>query len=472
MHWMTARHKDLSVTLIAVALALLLAIAPDRGTFPSTGDILLLQSARDAGADLDEWRWLARFVSEHPHNARVWERMAVLDYRNGLCQQATVEFNLALSYGKLSANSLAFYGECLMELGKSQETVDLLSPHLGDANKPNGLDLLLARAYLKQDNFERALLILNDWAARETQNPQAAYTLGLYQALAEPSEALKNLQNVATQTSEYNKSYREIQTAINTAQLSDNKAYQAVVIGRTYGNLNEWDLAEYAFLTALQSEPNYPEAHAWLGEARQHLGLDGSDELQLALELNPDSIIAQALNALYLQRQGKPEKALIYLNQIAEAEPSNPGWQMALGQANAQLGKLAEARGYFQQAVALEPANVSTWQALAEFCFTYQYEVQSTGIPAANKAVLLSPDSPRSLDLAGQAALTGGNLGSAEAYLRKAIELDPHYAPAHLHLALVLLQLENTSEAQQELVKAATLGSPEAENLLAQMKTP
>ncbi len=471
MHWMTARHKDLSLALIGVTLALLLAVTPERGTFPSTGDIIALQNARNAGADLDEWRWLARFVSDHPHNARVWERMAVLDYRNGLCQQATVEFNLASSYGKLSADSLTFYGECLMEIGKSRETVDLLSPHLGDADKPNGLDLLLARAYLKQENYERALHILNDWAIRDKQNSQAAYTLGLYQALTEPAEALKNLQNAATQAPEYDESYREIQTAINTARLSENKAYQAIVIGRTYGNLTEWDLAEYAFLNALQSDPNYAEAHAWLGEARQHLGEDGSDELHLALELNPDSIIAQALNALYLQRQGEPEEALIYLNQIAGAEPSNQGWQMALGQANAQLGKLAEAREYFQQAVGLEPANVTTWQALAEFCFTYQYEVQATGIPAANKAVLLSPNNPRSLDLAGQAAMTGGNLGSAEAYLRKAVELDPRNAPAHLHLALVLLLQEKPSEAQQELEKAATLGSSEAENLLAEMKT-
>ncbi len=359
-----------------------------------------------------------------------------------------------------------------MELGKIQEVIELLTPHLGDTTQPDGLHRLLARAYLKQDDLDHSLIILNDWEAQEKHNLQATYSLGLYQALIEPGEALKNLQTASKQNSEYSETYREIQTAINTAQLSDDNAYQAVVIGRAYANLSEWDLAKYAFLVALHDKPDYPEAHAWLGEARQHLGEDGSGELLLALELNPDSIIAQALYALYLQRQGKPVEALIYLSRIADTEPANPAWQIALGQVNAQLGKLEDALGYFQKAVLLEPENVLMWQSLAEFCFTYQYEVQASGIPAANKAVLLSPKSSRSLDLAAQAALTNGNLGSAEAYLRNALELDPRYAPAHLHLALVLLQQENTLEARQELEKAATLGNPEAENLLEQIKTP
>jgi tetratricopeptide (TPR) repeat protein len=469
MHSMTERYKYPRAVLIGTALALLLAIAPDRGTFPATSDIIVLQRARDSGADLVEWRWLARFVSDHPHNARIWERMAILDYRNGLCQQADLEFHLASEYGGLSPDNLAAFGECLLELGKSQEAIDLLSPHLGDKNPPAGLELLLARAYLRQGKYDKSLLILNGWALRDQQNPRAAYTLALYQALTEPAESLINFQNAVKQNPEYEKNYREMQTAINTSQLNDNRAYLSTLIGRAYGNLNEWELAEYAFLTAVQYDPGYAESHAWLGEARQHLGADGSSELQAALELNPDSILAQALNALYLQREGKPEQALLYLLQISEAEPSNPEWKMALGQTNAQLGRLEEAREYFQQAVLLAPGNVATWQALAEFCFTYQYEVQATGIPAANKTVLLSPDNPRSLDLAGQAALSSSNLGSAEDYLRRAIELDPRFADAHLHLALVLLQHDNIVEAQQELEKAATLGSLEAENLLAQI---
>ncbi len=472
MQWMSGIKKQLSVVFIAVALALLLAIAPDRGTFPSTADLIALHTARDAGDDLTEWRWLARFVSAHPHNASIWEHMAVLDYRNGLCQQANIEFNMAASYGKLSPETLLFYAECLLDQGKYGEVVNLLSPHLGDAYKPYGLERLLARAYLNQNDHAGALLILMDWAVPDGKDPLASYTLGLYQALTDPSESLKNLQSAASQDPEYSETYREIQTAVNTAQLSDNFAYQAVVVGQAYGNLNEWELAEYAFQTAVKVDPDYAEAHAWLGEARQHLGADGSNELQLALELNPDSILAQALNALYLQRQGRPDEALIYLNQVAEAEPANPAWQMALGQSNAQLGKLVEANGYYQHAVELEPENVTTWQALAEFCLTYQFEVQTAGIVAANKAVLLSPDSPRSLDLAGQAALIGGNLISAEYYLRKAITLDPRFAPAHLHLALVLLQQDKNQEARQELEKATTLGNLEAEHMLSQLTSP
>lgn len=471
MHLMTARSINARTALIGVALALLLAISPDRGAFPSTADIIAVEHARAVGADLDEWRLLSRFISEQPHNARIWERMAVLDYRNGLCQQAVFEFGQATAYGKLTEGNLAFYGVCLMELGKFQETVGLLAPYVAEKQKADGLNRLLARAYLRQSKIGSAILVLEQWIVLEPHNAAAHYYLGLFQALDHPSESLQILQNAARENTEYDEAYREIQTAINTGQLSDNKAYQAVEIGRAYGSMNEWELAEYAFWTATRADPAFAEAHAWLGEARQHLGLDGSNELQTALKLKPDSILVQALNALYLQRLGASDQALVFLNQIALSEPTNPEWQMALGQVNAQLGQLEKARAYYQLATELQPQSVVTWQALAEFCFSYQFEVTLTGVPAANKSVLLSPDSPRSLDLAGQAAMTNENLGSAEAYLRRAIEIDMHYSAAHLHLGLLLLQRGNNTEAHQELEKAAILGSIEAAHLLTQINT-
>lgn len=468
---MTPRSIYLRAALIGTALALLLAITPERGDFPSAIDIHALEQARNSGADLTEWQLLARFVSADPDNAAIWERMGILDHRNGLCEQAVFEFGQARQHGDLSPSNSIPYGECLVETGDFQKAIDLLSPLSGDPESPSGLELLLAQTYLRLDDVDNARQVIREWATQDGSNSESLYYLGLFQALTNPADALSTLQKSAEQSAEYENAYRQIQTAINKGQLQDNIAYQALELGRAYGDLGEWLLARTAFQSAVAADPQYAEAYAWLGEARQQLGEDGSAELQKALALNPESVLAQAMNALALQRQGNAQGALVFLEKIALQEPDNPEWLIAIGQSHAILGDLEAAFSDFQRATNLQPENVSTWQALADFCLAYQYAVDSTGIAAANKAVVLAPEDPYSLDLAGQAALVTGKLSEAEGYFSKAIEMEPRYAPAHVHLALVFFQYEDYLSAVSELDKAAALGSLEAENMLEQLKS-
>ena len=455
--------------LIGMALLLLLAIRPERGLFPSDGDRLALEHARQSGADLLEWQLLASFVSADPTDAESWERMGLLDYRSGLCEQAVFEFEQASTYKQISADGLIPYGECLLTLGEFQAAAELLSPQLDKAERLPGLELLLSKAYIRLDDLKSAEHAIHVWAEREPDNPRARLYLGLFQAFTSPADALVTLQDAADQFKEYTNAYRQMQTAINKGELQENTAYRALELGRGYGSLEEWELAEYAFKSAVLQDPEYAEAHAWLGEAQQHLGKDGSAEIQIALKINPNSVLAQAMNALALQRHGDAEGALAALQLIVTQETEDPQWRIALGQARAQLGDLEGALSEYQEAVALEPENVAVWQAIAEFSLVYQYQVTSVGSPAATKAVLLSPADPRSLDLAGQAALSNGEQDEAQGYFLAAIQSDPQYAPAHLHLALVYFQRGDADAAYEELQKAASLGNIEAQNLLTQM---
>jgi tetratricopeptide (TPR) repeat protein len=455
--------------LIGMALLLLLAIRPESGLFPSDADRLALERASESGADLLEWQLLARFVSADPTDGESWERMGILDHRSGLCQQAVYEFERASLNMQLSDHSLVPYGECLVILGNLQGTVDLLAPRLETAENSASVALLLSRVYLRLGDLVTADRTIQIWVDREPENIRAVYYLGLLQALTYPDDALTTLQAVAERSIEYENAYRQLQTAINKGELQENPAYQALELGRAYGSLEEWELAFFAFNSAVQLDPEYAEAHAWLGETHYQLGEDGSAELEKALMLNPKSILAQAMQALALQRQGDARGALAALQQIASQEPDDPQWAIAVGQARAQLGDLEGALSEYSRATLLEPENVAVWQAMAEFSLSYQYQVIQVGSPAANKSVLLAPDSPRSLDLAGQAALSKGDLDEAEGYFRAALQYESRYAPAHLHLALVLFQRQDNDAAYEELQKAAALGNIEAQNLLAQM---
>lgn len=469
---MNKRLVPLRSILIGTALIFLLLIAPDRGAFPSVVDRHMLVLARERGDDMAEWQLLTRFVRENPKDVDVWERMGILDHRNGLCKQAVYEFEQADGYGDLTDSSLVPYGDCLVETRNFQAAIDILAPQRNKNDTPAGLELLLAQTFLRLGDLKDARNTIQEWSEKEIENSNALYYLGLYQALASPADALAALQQAKALSPTYENAYRQVQTAINKGALRDNPAYLALELGRVYGNLGEWELAEYSFRVASAADPQYAEAHAWLGETQQHLGGDGSSELQIALDLDPDSILVQALYALALKRQGDAQGAVNYLVKIVAKEPDNPQWLIALGQARAMLGDLEGALADLQQATILQPANVIVWQALADFSLAYQYEVSSIGIPAAYKSVLQAPDNPHSLDLAGQAALTNGNLSESEDYFTRAIFQDPRYAPAHLHLALVLIQYQNFDAAKAELEKAASLGSSEANNLLDQLEAP
>jgi Flp pilus assembly protein TadD len=77
--------------------------------------------------------------------------------------------------------------------------------------------------------------------------------------------------------------------------------------------------------------------------------------------------------------------------------------------------------------------------------------VEDAGLPAALKAVELSPNDLLSLDALGFAYFSSGRFANAEQTLLQAIELAPEYFPAHIHLAMNHLAQGNRAAAFNEL---------------------
>jgi len=105
---------------------------------------------------------------------------------------------------------------------------------------------------------------------------------------------------------------------------------------------------------------------------------------------------------------------------------------------------------------------------LATFCAQNGVNIKDVGVPAAQKAVVLSEDDPSALDLLGWLLMLDARYDDAEKILTRALELDAQNAAAHLYLALVYLQTEDRDSAYDHLVLARDLGSVEAEALLGQ----
>jgi tetratricopeptide (TPR) repeat protein len=243
-----------------------------------------------------------------------------------------------------------------------------------------------------------------------------------------------------------------------------------VIVGRGLGLVSEWPLARVAFESAVEADEKNAEAWAWLGEAKQQAGLSdaGLPELDRALDLDPRSPTVRGLRGLYFQRVGNFRQALTEFQAAASLDPENPAWFVSVGEAHAKNGDLIRALQAYQHATTLAPEDAKYWRLLAIFCAQNDVNLQDVGLPAAQTAVLLTPEDPSSLDVLGWSLTLVARYEEARRMLDRALELDPENASVHLHIGLLGLQMADRALAYDHLIRSRDLGNKEAEMVLKQ----
>jgi len=327
----------------------------------------------------------------------------------------------------------------------------------------------LAKMYQEQHDYSSAAEYLQRFVAAHPQDASAHYRLGLLLTLSNPDSATSELLSASQLDPQFDPAVQTLRTALSLASLNDSPSERDVIIGRGLGLVNEWQLALAAFESAVQEDEKNAEAWAWLGEANQQTG--GSEaliSLDHALSLHPDSSTVRSLRGLYFQRVGNYRQALTEFQSAARLDQKNPAMFVSLGDAYAMTGDLILGLQSYQYATSLAPDNAFYWSSLAAFCAQGNVNVSDVGIPAAQKAVVLSKNDPAALDVLGWNYLQAGRYIEAESALKLALGHDPQYAAAHLHLATVYLQTNDRVSAYDHLIKARDLGSTEAESALKQ----
>ncbi len=312
-------------------------------------------------------------------------------------------------------------------------------------------------------DFSGAGQTLRAWLAADPGRAETAFRLGLLLVSDHPQEAVQFFQEAASHDVAWQAPVDSLRQALSLADLKDDPSYRQLLVGRSLGSLGYWDLAAQAFNRSVELNPNYAEAWAFLGEAYQHLDKNGYPDLEKAQQLGPDSITVQALLALYWRRQGQPEKALPTLQAVAAAEPRQAAWQIELGTTLADMGEINQALAYFQHAVELEPGSAPYWELLAQFTITNSLNLRTLGLPAARQAVILAPRDPAALATMGWSMYALGDMQEAERFYLRALQANPDYALAHLHLGQVYLQENQYQLAYQHLRKALDLSTNQPE---------
>jgi tetratricopeptide (TPR) repeat protein len=398
-----------------------------------------------------------------------WLRLGMQAFNSGDMQRAVPLLSLAAAAQELQPEGWIMLGDACQAVG---DPARALWAWQNAGASTDALERMLNTHLLSQEYLE-AIADLQALIALQPEPVDRVYQLGLLLAATQPEQAIPTLGRAAALSSIHKGSAQALQRRIQAAVPVSQPVYTQLEAGRGLADLAEWELAAAAFRRASQLRPDYAEAWAFLGEALQHLDIPegkkfspaGLADLEYALQLDPSSLSANLFLALYWRRQGQLSRAQEILENLTLHHPDNAAVQIELGSTLAEKGNLKPALSHYIRATELAPADPDSWQALASFAVRSQYQLREVGLPAARQLLLLTPADPTALDLMGQALLQLDDPLNAERFIRRAIQSDAAYSPAHLHLAQVYLLRSATSAARQELSLVITLspGSADAE---------
>jgi tetratricopeptide (TPR) repeat protein len=169
--------------------------------------------------------------------------------------------------------------------------------------------------------------------------------------------------------------------------------------------------------------------------------------------------------AMVYIRLAHPDWAKGILQSLATKDKSNALYPYWLGRLEYDAQHYNEAMAYFRQAIALDSGMARAYDNLG-LCYFYQNQ-NELAVENYEKAIDLDRSSPHPsawpyLNLAITLQFLN-RLDEAEANLRRAIRLEPHFAQAHYQLGRVLEELGRAEDAILELRESARLDPNYAE---------
>lgn len=223
--------------------------------------------------------------------------------------------------------------------------------------------------------------------------------------------------------------------------------------------------ATAAFARAIELDPSFAQAHAWLGLATP--GPDAIGHLEQAVALAADLPEAERLQveSLLAWKQGDEEKARSLLQRIAAIVPDD--WRV-----HADLGEDAFHRRdwdgavlAFEKATALEPDAGPAWNMLG---YTYlELDLPELAIGSFDRYVALRPGEPNPRDSLAEALMRAGRFAEAEAMFTEATEVAPEFWQAWEGVALVRFFRGDEAGGMEALGRATEVAVRPHDQLLA-----
>lgn len=425
-----------------------------------------LKKAQTSSTYVEAAEHYQRAAQRIPWRADLYELSGHTYYYAKDYVQADAAYQKASDRHAISPEGWVAWGDVNYLRDDRQRATEIWELALQQENVSEHLYSRLAEMYQSQGELTKATETLQKYVSAHPEDASAHYRLGLLLSLSEPDSALTELLSASQLDPQFDSAVQTLRTTLNLAALDDSASKRSMTIGRGLGLVGEWQLAQTAFEEAVRSDDQNAEAWAWMGEANQQMGEQGDEPLDQAFQLDPDSAIVRGLRGLYYQRTGNFREALTEFQRASQLDPENGMWYVSIGESHAKLGDLIDALAAYQKATTLAPEDPGYWRLLAIFCAQNNVNVRDVGVPAAQKAVVLAGDDPASLDVLGWLLTLDARYEEASRMLARALEIDPAFSSAHLHLGMLYMQINDRASAYEHLVQARDLGNQEAELIL------
>lgn len=294
--------------------------------------------------------------------------------------------------------------------------------------------------------FERALQIDPNYAPAYAGLADC-YTLLASYGYINPQEGFPKAREAALKALDLNEALAEAHASLAAIKLNYDQDLQR---------------AEQEIERAIELNPNYATAHHW--HAATLLGLGRIEEalaaIQRALELDPLSAIIRVTAGETFQLAGRLNEAEEHLQKALEINPNLIGAYIGLAKAKQLSGDWKEAEEELQRAITNAPDDGRPRLAYAlHLAYLGQLPESLAEIQQALKL------SPSSLEINGQKGLLlyfARQYDQALEQLQKTLEMAPQLSMAHVFIGCAYMEKGQYTEALAALQKASDIsGNPE-----------
>jgi tetratricopeptide (TPR) repeat protein/serine/threonine protein kinase len=252
--------------------------------------------------------------------------------------------------------------------------------------------------------------------------------------------------------------YREAEAEFRKALGMERKAMYCFNLGNALFEQHQYAEAVVEYNKALRIDPKYADALGSLGNTLYKQGKHREAAALFESVLLINSADPRGLNGrgMILYEQGRFEEALAVFRKALCFKADYVNAQENLANTLRRLDKLPEAEAEYQKAIQLRP-KAESYYALG---FVLQRQgKKAEALAACRKAIEIQPEHAQAHLGVGFILLEQGEFAEAECEIREAVNYKPDLAEAHLGLGSVLMEQCRFTEALASLRRGHELSS-------------
>lgn len=423
-------------------------------------ELIMIHAKTDLGKKGDAYRVLGEYYNnigeadkalaefalisrEHPNDIRTSEDYIRLLLSHGRTEEARSLTDAILEGNPKDTGALVIRSTMLNSEGKYEQAARTLEDALRDAPENAEGHYQYGVALSKTGSVERAK---QEWFEAAELAPQMTKVQLALAEIARQNGDVGLLRQCAAQL--IRNSPSDPRGYLLRAE-SENKAKQALA-------------AERDLLKAIEVAPQDASAYSAQGNFLRGQGKDKEAEryYEQALDRDPQAIEPLAGIVAILTAENQAMQAMKRVQAQATKTPNNDSVYVLLGGLQLETRDMVGAETSLQKALSINRHNVDAATLLSKV--EMARGDRNGALATAYQAVADNPVNPTVSFFAGTLEELVGNMQKAEELYRKALALDPNFAPAANNLAYLMLQNGEDTNAALALAQVARQKMPDS----------